>query len=142
MGCRKTPLPDPRGAGTPSFVIAAIFFMLALSGALLPGAGERLWLYLYAGLFGISFGAILPMRAVVMEHHFGGPLYGRLMGLQAALLALATAGGPFAAGVLRDVSGSYALLTPAAIVLLLLAIPAILAVERSRTGGESHSEAI
>ncbi len=120
----------------PSFVIAAIFFMLALSGALLPGAGERGWLYLYVGLFGISFGAVLPMRAVIMGRHFGGPLYGRLMGLQFTLLALATAGGPLVAGVLRDALESYVLLPPVAIALLLLAIPAILAAER---GG--HSEA-
>jgi MFS family permease len=126
----------------PSFVIAAIFFMLALSGMLMPGAGESLWLYLYVALFGLSFGAVLPMRAVIMGHHFGGALYGRLMGLQAALLALATAGGPFAAGTLRGVSGSYALLAPAAIVLLLLAIPAILAAERSHTGGESRPETL
>jgi cyanate permease len=52
------------------------------------------------------------------------------MGLQFALLGLATAGGPFAAGVLRDASGSYALLAPAVIVMLLLAIPAILIAER------------
>jgi cyanate permease len=114
----------------PSFIISAIFLMLAFSGALLPGAGERLWLYLYVGLFGISFGAVLPMRAVVMGRHFSGPLYGRLMGLQFTLVALATAGGPFATGVLHDVSGSYALLPPVAIALLLLATPTILAAER------------
>jgi MFS family permease len=114
----------------PSLVIAVIFLMLALSSALLPGAAEWSWLYLYVGLFGISFGAVLPMRAVIMGRHFGGPLYGRLMGLQFALLALATAGGPFAAGILRDASGSYALLPPAIAVMLLLAIPAILAAER------------
>ena len=119
----------------PSFLIAAIFLMVALSVLFLPGAEERWQLYLYVGLFGLSFGAVLPMRAVIMGHHFGGPLYGRLMGLQFALLGLATAGGPFAAGVLRDASGSYALLPPAVIVMLLLAIPAILIAERGgRTG--------
>jgi len=119
----------------PSFLIAAIFLMVALSILFLPGAEERWQLYLYVGLFGLSFGAVLPMRAVIMGHHFGGPLYGRLMGLQFALLGLATAGGPFAAGVLRDASGSYALLAPAVIVMLLLAIPAILVAEREgRTG--------
>lgn len=119
----------------PSFLIAAIFLMVALSVLFLPGAEERWQLYLYVGLFGLSFGAVLPMRAVIMGHHFGGPLYGRLMGLQFALLGLATAGGPFAAGILRDVSGSYALLPPAVIVMLLLAIPAILIAEREgRTG--------
>ncbi len=119
----------------PSFLIAAIFLMVALSILFLPGAEERWQLYLYVGLFGLSFGAVLPMRAVIMGHHFGGPLYGRLMGLQFALLGLATAGGPFAAGVLRDASGSYALLAPAVVIMLLLAIPAILIAERvGRTG--------
>ncbi len=119
----------------PSFLIAAIFLMVALSILFLPGAEERWQLYLYVGLFGLSFGAVLPMRAIIMGHHFGGPLYGRLMGLQFALLGLATAGGPFAAGILRDASGSYALLAPAVIVMLLLAIPAILIAEREgRTG--------
>jgi cyanate permease len=57
------------------------------------------------------------------------------MGLQFALLGLANAGGPFAAGVLRDALGSYSLLPPAVIVMLLLAIPAILIAEREgRTG--------
>ncbi len=119
----------------PSFLIAVIFLMVAISVLFLPGAEERWQLYLYVGLFGLSFGAVLPMRAIIMGHHFGGPLYGRLMGLQFALLGLATAGGPFAAGVLRDASGSYALLTPAVIVMLLLAIPAILIAEHEgRTG--------
>jgi MFS family permease len=118
------------GRVRPSFIIVAIFLMLVLSGVLLPGAEERWRLYLYVGLSGISFGTILPMRAVIMGRHFSGPVYGRLMGLQFALLALATAGGPLAAGVLRDTLGSYALLPPMVIVLLLLAIPTILAAER------------
>lgn len=114
----------------PSFVIAGIFSMLALAGVLLPGAVQWAWLYLYVALFGLSFGAVLPMRAVIMGRHFGGPLYGRLMGLQFTLLALATAGGPFTVGILRDISGSYALLPPVIVAMLLLAIPAILAAER------------
>ncbi len=65
-----------------------------------------------------------------MGHHFSGPIYGRLMGLQFALVAFATAGGLLAVGVLRDALGSYALLPPMAIALLLLAIPTILAAER------------
>jgi MFS family permease len=115
----------------PSLVITTIFLMLALSVLFLPGAEKPWQLYLYVGLFGLSFGAVLPMRAVIMGHYFGGPLYGRLMGLQFALLGLATAGGPIAAGVLRDVSGSYALLAPAVIVVLLLAVPAILIAGRA-----------
>lgn len=40
------------------------------------------------------------------------------------LLSLANAGGPLAAGVLRDVWGSYVLLPPVVSALLLPAIPA------------------
>ncbi len=96
----------------------------------LPGTEERWRFYLYVGLSGIPFGMILPMRALIMGHRFSGPVYGRLMDLQFTLFALATAGGPLAAGVLRDALGSYALLPPKSITLLLLAIPTILAAER------------
>ncbi len=76
---------------------------------------------------------ILPMRTLLMGHHFSKPIYGRLMDLQLTLVALATAGGPLAAGVLPDALGSYALLLPRSItllLLLLLAIPTILAAKR------------
>src|SRR5215217_4553354 len=68
----------------PSFVIAAIFFMLTLSEVLLPSTDEPWRLYLYVGLFGGSFGAVF---AASHDH-------GRLLGLQTPLLALVTAGKP------------------------------------------------
>jgi hypothetical protein len=54
----------------PSFVIAAIFFMLTLSvltlsEVLLPSMDEPWRLYLYVGLFRGSFGAVLPLRAMI-----------------------------------------------------------------------------
>lgn len=49
----------------PSFVIAAIFFMLTLSEVLLPSTDEPWRLYLYVGLFRGSFGAVLPLRAMI-----------------------------------------------------------------------------
>lgn len=69
------------------------------------------------------------MRPVIMGRHFSGPLYGRLMGLQFALLALATAGGPLVTGILRDALGIYALLPSLVVILLLLAVPIILTAE-------------
>jgi hypothetical protein len=70
------------------------------------------------------------MRPVIMGRHFSGPLYGHLMGLQFALLALATAGGPLVTGgILRDALGSYALLPSLVVILLLLAVPIILTAE-------------
>jgi len=48
------------------------------------------------------------MRAAVMSQHFSGALFGSSMGLRETMLALATAGGPSLAGLLRDLTGSYA----------------------------------
>ena len=79
-------------------------------------------------VFGAAFGAVLPMRAVVMSRHFAGALYGRLMGLQYAVLSLAIAGGPALAGFLRQLTGSYATAwLGAAATLVLAAVPILLA---------------
>jgi hypothetical protein len=43
-----------------------------------------------------------------MSQHFSGALFGSSMGLRETMLALATAGGPSLAGLLRDMTGSYA----------------------------------
>jgi MFS family permease len=80
-------------------------------------------------LFGVAFGAVLPMRAVVMARHLGGALYGRLMGLQYAMLALAIAGGPALVGALRDLTGTYAVSWLVAAAMFVLATPAILLVK-------------
>ena len=77
------------------------------------------------------FGAALPPRALMIARHHGGVLYGRLMGVQATQLMLARAGGPFAAGALRDATGSYAMAWLAAVALLTVTIPFILHVRRT-----------
>ncbi len=111
-------------------LIAVTFGLLAVSGLLPLGAKEWWRVYLYIVLFGTVFGAVLPMRAVIMSRHFSGPLYGRLMGLQQSMLALAIAGGPFLAGALRDASGSYAVPWIASTMMFTMAVPVILAVRR------------
>ena len=117
----------------PPLIIAAVFATLAASALVVFGTSAWWRVYLYVALFGIAFGAVLPMRAVVMSRRFGGALYGRLMGLQYTLLALAMAGGPALAGVLRDLTGTYATAWLGAAALLVLATPPILLV---REGGE------
>jgi MFS transporter, OFA family, oxalate/formate antiporter len=112
----------------PPLLIAAIFGLLAISALLLVETQVWWRLYLYIALFGLVFGAVLPMRAAVMSQHFSGALYGRLMGLQATMLALATAGGPLLAGLLRDMTGSYAVPWLAAAAMFSAAIPLTLSV--------------
>jgi cyanate permease len=120
---------------SPPVLAAATFGILALSGLVLLGAQEWWRVYLYVGLFGVAFGSVLPLRALVMSRRFGGALYGRLMGLQQTGLALAMAAGPFAAGALRDATGSYFAPWLGAAVLFAAAVLAILAVRT--TGSRS-----
>jgi MFS family permease len=112
----------------PTLLVAAVFTTLAASALAVFGASSWWRVWLYVAMFGAAFGAVLPMRAVVMSRHFAGALYGRLMGLQYAVLALAIAGGPALAGVLRGLTGSYTIpWLGAAATLVLAAVPILLA---------------
>jgi MFS family permease len=114
----------------PTLLAAAVFVTMAASALAVFGASEWWRVYLYVALFGVAFGAVLPMRAVVMSRHFAGALYGRHMGLQYAVLALAIAGGPALAGALRDLTGTYAIPWLGAAAMLVLAVPPILLVRK------------
>jgi MFS family permease len=116
----------------PSLLVSAVFAILAATALVVFEASQWWQVYLYVALFGVAFGAVLPMRAVVMSRHFGGELYGRLMGLQYAMLALAIAGGPALAGALRDLTGTYSAPWLGAAAMFVLAMPPILSVKKGR----------
>lgn len=105
----------------PRLLSAAVFVILAASALVVFEASGWWRVYAYVALFGIAFGSVLPMRAAVMSRHFSGELYGRLMGLQYAILALAIAGGPALTGLLREVTGGYAAPWIGAAILFVLA---------------------
>lgn len=73
-------------------------------------------------LFGVLFGATIPLRVVVMGDWFGGSGFGTLMGVQAVAIAAGRAAGPAAVGWLRDLTGGYR-----ASMLLLMALAAAVA---------------
>ena len=58
-------------------------------------------------LFGLAFGGLLPLRAIVMGRWFSGSGYGSIMGAQWSLAAVAGAAGPLFVGIGRDITGSY-----------------------------------
>jgi predicted MFS family arabinose efflux permease len=78
--------------------------------------------------FGITFGAMLPIRAFVMAHWFSGPGYGQVMGAQWSIAAISGALMPALAGVIRDRAGDY---TPALIGVTVLFVLAALAASLS-----------
>lgn len=61
--------------------------------------GTEAWeLYGHFIVFGLLFGAFMPLRAVIMSDWFSGPRFGAMMGAQAVAIALGRAGGPALVG--------------------------------------------
>lgn len=76
-------------------------------------------------VFGLAFGGLLPLRAVVMSRWFSGANFGSIMGAQWSLAAAAGAVGPWLAGSARDIVGGYD--APMAVVAAALVASAVLA---------------
>ena len=85
-------------------------------------------------LFGLAFGALLPLRAMVMGDWYSGPSYGRIMGTQWTAVVLVAAAGPVLVGVLRDATGGYQVSTVILTTLYLVATAAIVLSGRGQAG--------
>lgn len=90
----------------PARLYAATALCTGASAAL--GIRPSLWsMAAHFVLFGVSFGALLPIRALVMSGWYSGPGYGRILGTQWTIAAVAGSALPAAAGWLSDATGSY-----------------------------------
>lgn len=87
-------------------------------------------------LFGLAFGAVLPLRAMVMSGWYSGAKFGRTMGIQWTAASLLGALGPALVGVIHDATGGYRL--PVALVagVLVLAAGLILISGRLSVGAD------
>jgi nitrate/nitrite transporter NarK len=81
-------------------------------------------------LFGLVFGAALPLRAIAMGAWTATEIFGAVMGVQAALIALGRAGIPALAGALHDLDDSYT--TAMALLTALLVVAAVLVASSAR----------
>jgi len=101
---------------------------LAAAAAVLVMTGSGTWrMPAHFIGFGLTFGAMLPMRAVVMAHWYSGPGYGQVMGAQWSIAAVSGAAMPVLVGVLRDRAGGYGpALATAAALFVLAALAAVL----------------
>lgn len=111
---------------------AAVAGLLALTVLPMLAPGNRLLMTVHFVAFGLVFGAVLPMRAAVMGTWFSGQTFGRIMGIQWTLAALAGAAAPALAGFSRDTTGSYQGAVVGVIIALLASAGLILASERPR----------
>ena len=63
-------------------VQAAATLIVALSVLLMVDGTGSWQMISHFSLFGLAFGGLLPLRAMVMADWFSGPAYGRIMGAQ------------------------------------------------------------
>ncbi len=106
-------------------VQAGIALVVAFSVMLMVDGTSSWQMIGHFFLFGLAFGALLPLRAMVMGDWFSGPSYGRIMGTQWTGVVLVAATGPVLVGVLRDATGGYGFSAVILTVLFLAATAAI-----------------
>jgi predicted MFS family arabinose efflux permease len=112
--------------------LASSLSFLSQAVALLVLINFRIdWLLIAAcALFGFSAGNLITLPSLIVQREFDPRSFGVLVALQTAIAQVTYAFGPGAIGVLRDLSGSYALPFCACIVLELMA--AVLIMIRGR----------
>ncbi|MFC1965209.1 MFS transporter [Chloroflexota bacterium] len=69
---------------------------------------DQLWmLYVFAAIFGLSWGSLSVMRVSITSEIFGLGSFGVIMGIHEFMSSVGAAGGPFLSGWIFDVTGSY-----------------------------------
>ena len=129
-------------AGRLSFGYMGDFFdkrYLFLLGYILQGSGvlilmiarDMVTVYFFVAVFGVGFGATVPLLASIRADYFGRAALGKIQGFMSPVTMVAGATGPVSAGYLFDTTGSYdaafltvGLLTIAGGFIILLARPA------------------
>jgi MFS family permease len=121
-------------------VFAGVLLVLTASSALMIPADAYWQMALSFVLFGLVFGAALPLRAVAMGDWVATAIFGSAMGAQAALIAGGRAGFPALAGLMHDQLDGYRA-TMALLTVLLLTSAALVGVSGRRSASRSTAHA-
>ena len=70
-------------------------------------AGGLTSFYLLAALFGLAYGGVMPLYAILAREYFGARIMGTVFGAVAMTSTVGMALGPLAGGWLFDTWGSY-----------------------------------
>jgi MFS family permease len=115
----------------------ALFFPLATTGS---GPWSTVSIALFVVLFGIGFGLSELLRGTVVAEYYGARNYGRVNGVLSVFVVVARAAGPFAAGLVVTLLGSYDLVLAGAAVATLGGAGALYLVGRARPAHVSNAE--
>ena len=90
--------------------LLAICLVILAGSSVLASITVSWWqVWLYVGVFGAVFGAVYPLRALAGSERFAGPYFGRLLGIQALLVAFGRALGPLVIAVIGTDRAGYEL---------------------------------
>jgi MFS family permease len=118
-------------AVTWSFICSIMGILILL---FLPSLKSVFWLYLYAILFGVGFGARGPIITAMMADMYQGKHFGSIYGFANIGNGIGGALGPWLGGYLHDLTGSYK-------ISFLTCIPVlVLACTLFRIAGWSHGD--
>jgi MFS family permease len=113
--------------------VLAVVLSVTAAGTALMIAGHAYWqMALSFVLFGLVVGAALPLRAVVMGEWTSTAVFGTVMGMQAAVIALGRAGLPALTGGLHDALGGYGVAMALLTALMIVSVVLLLATARRR----------
>ena len=88
--------------------LAAAFLVLFAAGIIILMNSRTLpFIYLYATLSGIGYGALIVIQPAILGAYFGRAHYARIVGWTAPIGTLFGAASPLLAGFIYDISGSY-----------------------------------
>jgi sugar phosphate permease len=90
-------------------LLSAVLLVMAVATTFMIPGDEAWQMAAYFCLFGLVFGAALPLRAVVMSQWHAVAGFGTILGLQTAMIAVSRSGAPPLIAAARDIGGGYAL---------------------------------
>src|SRR5262249_31255844 len=91
-------------SATISYACTAVGTLALLALEISPHVG---WLYAYALLFGLGFGARGPIITAMAAQLFPGPRFGVIYGIMTLANGIAGGIGPWFGGAIHDLTGSY-----------------------------------
>lgn len=125
-------LPAASGRISSVRLLAACLFLLAAAAWIGSAATEWWQVWVYVLIYGLVFGAVFPLRALVTSERFSGEFFGRLIGVQALVLALSRAGGPAIVGAVGGSKYGYEVAFRACAIILVVSTVGMLLVFRDR----------
>lgn len=88
--------------------MATVLALIAVSTVLASAASSVFMMTSHFVVFGLAFGAVTPLRALIMNRWYAGDRFGSVMGVQKTATLIGGSLGPLVVGFGRDLTGAYA----------------------------------